>query len=93
MEIIQSYIPKITEYAMLYGINFIKAIAIFIIGKFIVKLIAKGIGKALERSGTDQMLVKFLHNIAYALLLTFVVIASISQLGVQTASLLSLIHI
>jgi len=91
VEIIQSYIPKIIEYGTLYGVNFIKAIAIFVIGKFIVKLVAKGIGKALERSGTDKMLVKFLHNIAYALLLIFVVIASISQLGVQTASLVAIL--
>jgi small conductance mechanosensitive channel len=91
MEIIQSYIPKLIEYGTLYGVNFIKAIAIFVVGKFIVKLIAKGIGKALERSGTDLMLVKFLHNIAYALLLIFVVIAAISQLGIQTASLVAII--
>lgn len=91
MQYIEAYLPKITEYALLYGVNFIKAIAIFIIGKFIVGLIAKGIGKFLEKSGTDEMLVKFLKNIVYALMLTFVVIAAISQLGVQTASLVAVI--
>ncbi len=91
MEYIQSYLPKITEYALLYGVNFIKAIAIFIIGKFIVGLIKKGITKLLNRSGTDEMLVKFLSNIAYALMLIFVVIAAISQLGVQTASLVAIL--
>lgn len=91
MEQLQSYLPVIQENAMIYGANFIKAIAIFFVGKLIVGLIAKGIGKALERSGADTMLAKFVTNIAYALMLTFVVIAAISQLGVQTASLVAIL--
>ena len=45
----------------------------------------------MDRSGADPMLSKFLTNIAYALMVTFVVIASISQLGVQTASLVAIL--
>lgn len=91
MEHIEAYIPLFKENALIYGVNFLKALAIFIIGRFIVKLIARGIGKGMERSGTDEMLAKFVTNIAYALMLTFVVIASISQLGVQTASLVAIL--
>jgi len=91
MEVIESYLPLIKENAMVYGLNFVKAIVIFIIGKFIVKLIAKAIGKGVDRSGADPMLAKFVTNIAYALMLTFVVIAAISQLGVQTASLVAIL--
>ena len=91
MEYIQNYLPIIKESFLIYGMNFIKAIAIFIIGRFIVNIVSKGIGKAMERSGTDPMLAKFVTNIAYALMLTFVVIASISQLGVQTASLVAIL--
>ena len=91
MEYIEAYLPIIKENVLIYGVNFAKAIAIFIIGRFIVNLIAKGIGKGMERSGTDPMLAKFMTNIAYALMLTFVVIASISQLGVQTASLVAIL--
>ncbi|MBX2848604.1 MAG: mechanosensitive ion channel [Acidiferrobacterales bacterium] len=91
MEYIVEYLPAIKENAMIYGVNFLKAIAIFIIGKFIVKLISKGIGKAIDRSGTDPMLSKFVTNITYALMLVFVIIAAISQLGVQTASLVAIL--
>jgi len=91
METIQSYLPMIKENAMLYGVNFVKAIAIFIIGRIIVKLVANLVGKAMQRSGADPMLSKFVCNIAYALMLTFVIIASISQLGVQTASLVAIL--
>ena len=91
MEYIQTLLPMLQESAIFYGVNFAKAIAIFIVGKFIVGLIAKAIGKGVGRSGTDPMLAKFVTNIAYALMLTFVVIASISQLGVQTASLVAVL--
>lgn len=91
MEVIQSYLPMIKENAMLYGLNFIKALAIFIIGRMIVKLISKAVGKGMERSGADPMLAKFVTNIVFALMLTFVAIAAISQLGVQTASLVAIL--
>jgi len=91
MEVIESYLPMLKENAIVYGLNFAKALAIFIIGKFIVSLIAKAIGKGVGKSGADPMLERFVTNIAYALMLTFVVIASISQLGVQTASLVAIL--
>lgn len=91
MEYIETYLPLIKENILVYGLNFVKAVAIFIIGKFIVGLIAKGIGRGVSKSGTDPMLAKFVKNIAYALMMMFVVIASISQLGVQTASLVAIL--
>ena len=39
----------------------------------------------------DDMLRKFIRNIIYAILLTFVVIAAIGALGIQTASLVAII--
>ena len=38
MEQLESYIPMVKEAVMVYGLNFVKAIAIFIIGKFIVNM-------------------------------------------------------
>lgn len=91
MEYLTQYLPTIQENALIYGVNFIKAIVIFIIGKFIVKLISKGLSKAMKKGGTDEMLADFVENIAYGLMLTFVVITAISQLGVQTASLVAIL--
>ena len=91
MEQIKAYLPTLIDNGIVYGVNFAKALAIFIIGRFIVNLVAKAIGKGMEKSGTDPMLAKFMTNIAYALMLTFVVIAAISQLGVQTASLVAIL--
>lgn len=91
MEYLNTYLPMIKENAMLYGVNFIKALAIFIVGRFIVKLISKVVGKGVTRTNPDPMLANFVTNISYALMLTFVIIAAISQLGVQTASLVAIL--
>lgn len=76
---------------MQYGLLALKAIAIFVIGRIIAKMVTGGVNKVMERSGMDDMLRKFLRNILYAVLLTFVVIATISALGIQTASLVAVL--
>lgn len=91
MEYIQQYLPVIQENALLYGLNFAKALLIFYIGRVVVNWVAKVIGRGVKKSGADPMLGKFVQNIVYALMLTFVIIAAISQLGVQTASLVAIL--
>ncbi|MBT8080884.1 MAG: mechanosensitive ion channel [Gammaproteobacteria bacterium] len=91
MEFVDKYLPMIQEGAITYGLLFLKAIVIFVIGRWIAKIIVNIVDRLLQRSGMDDMLVKFLKNIIYALLLTFVVIAAISALGIQTASLVAVI--
>lgn len=91
MEFIEQWLPKIQEYGVTYGLKIIGALVIFIIGKWVAKALTKFARKLMKRSEMDDMLVKFLGNIVYAVLLTFVVIAAISQLGIQTASLVAVI--
>lgn len=91
MQYVDKYLPIIQESALTYGLNFIKALLIFYVGRLLVNWIAKLISRGVERSGSDPMLSKFVENIAYALMLTFVIIAAISQLGVQTASLVAIL--
>ncbi len=87
----QQYLPMLEENGIKYGLLFLKVVAIFVIGRFIAKMVTKGVGKLMERSALDPMLTKFLGNILYAILLTFVIIATIGALGVQTASLVAVI--
>ncbi len=91
MDLLDTWIPRLQEYGLTYGIAVIKAIAIFVIGKWVVKKIANFAEKMMQKSQMDEMLSKFLRNIIYALLLAFVVIAAIGAIGVQTASLVAII--
>jgi small conductance mechanosensitive channel len=73
------------------GINLVTAIVIFFVGKWIVNLIVKGMLKAMQKGDMDITLRRFVANLARMLLMLFVVIAAIHQLGIQTASLIALL--
>ena len=73
------------------GINLITAIAIFFVGKWVVNLVIKGMLNAMQKSDMDVTLRRFITNLSRMLLMLFVIIAAIHQLGVQTASLIALL--
>ena len=73
------------------GINVISAIVIFFVGKWIVNLVVKGLLKAMQKGDMDITLRRFVSNLARMLLMLFVIIAAIHQLGIQTASLIALL--
>ena len=73
------------------GINLITAIAIFFVGKWVVNLVIKAMLKAMQKSDMDVTLRRFITNLLRMLLMLFVIIAAIHQLGIQTASLIALV--
>lgn len=84
-------ITLLQQYAITYGQNLIGALLIFIIGKWVSKRLKSLLERVLEKAKIDKTLISFGGNIAYALLLTFVVIAALGRLGVQTTSLAAII--
>ncbi len=74
-----------------YGTKLLLAIAIFVIGRYLARAISTLIGKAVLASSKDEMLQGFVRSIAYFLFLLITVIASLSQLGINTSSLVALI--
>lgn len=74
-----------------YSLKIIAALAIFIIGRIIAKAIAKGISKALQLRNIDNTVASFIHNLTYGALYVFVIIAALSQIGIQTASFITII--
>jgi small conductance mechanosensitive channel len=67
------------------------AIAIFVIGKMVARLLSGFISKALTKSKVDAMLTKFLTNISYSILLIAVALAAIDSLGVNVTSLMAIL--
>lgn len=67
------------------------ALAIYWIGKKIAKFLVSLITKGLEKSNAAPMLVNFVKNISYFLLMTVVIISALTELGVKTASLLGIL--
>lgn len=84
-------IDKIYGYLIQYGLNLIAAILIFVIGKWVARVATNFLEKALVKSKVEKTLATFTKNIAYFTLLTFVVIAALNKLGIETNSFLAVI--
>jgi len=81
----------IDTYVLPWGINIVMAIAIFVIGKFIVGLLVSVAKKLMTKAKVDNILINFIASIIKTVLLLFVVIAALDQLGVDTTSMIALI--
>jgi small conductance mechanosensitive channel len=73
-----------------FGIRIIAAIAIFFIGRIVVRFVANGIRRVMESQEVDKILESFVSNLVYWVLMMFVIIAAINQIGVQTTSLIAI---
>ena len=67
------------------------AIAIFYVGRILARMISNLVQKGMQRAGTDPILVGFIGNIAYGLLLVAVVLAAIDSLGINVTSLMAIV--
>jgi small conductance mechanosensitive channel len=67
------------------------AITIFVAGRWIANLLTKVIHSVLMRAKVDNILVDFLSGLAKAAMVLFVIVAALTQLGVDTTSLIALI--
>ncbi len=84
-------LTRIYELLTIYGIKFLAAIAIFLIGMIVAKTVKNFIKRMMKRSKIDQTLIGFVVNLSYAVILVFVVIAALNQLGIQTASFIAVL--
>jgi small conductance mechanosensitive channel len=75
-----------------YGIQFLIAVVLFIVGKKLAKWLTDTIiQKLINIAKFDETLTKFLSSAIYGLLLTLVVITALSQAGVKTTSFIAII--
>lgn len=82
---------KYIDLALEYGLVLLGALAVFVIGRWGAKLLTKMLRNAMTKGKVDETLSSFLANIAYAALLTFVVISALGTLGVNTTSFAAII--
>ncbi|MAJ68655.1 MAG: mechanosensitive ion channel family protein [Alteromonadaceae bacterium TMED7] len=81
----------VNTYAIPWGINIAMALIIFVIGRMVVGIIISMFGKLMSKSKYDDMLVDFLKSILNAVLMLFVIVASLDELGVDTTSLVAIL--
>jgi len=76
----------LAEKGITLALNVVAAILIFFIGRIISKILRSVLVRLMTKAKVDQTLIKFLSNIAYAILLTLVILAAVNRLGVNTTS-------
>jgi small conductance mechanosensitive channel len=81
-----TWIETIKELLATYGMKLVAAIAVFVIGRWLAKQVAHGVRRLMEKSKVDETLISFVGSLTYMAALTFVIIATLSTLGIPTAS-------
>jgi small conductance mechanosensitive channel len=88
---LENIIDTIYQYLSIYGLKVLAAIAILIIGRWVAKGLRSFFEKILKGRNVDPMIISFVGNLTYVLLLVFFVLAALGQLGVQTTSFVAVI--
>ncbi|MDD5730007.1 MAG: mechanosensitive ion channel [Candidatus Omnitrophica bacterium] len=87
----QTMLDKVMGYVMQYGVSFAYAVLIFIVGKWLARVISKAAGVAMEKSKLNKTLASFFKNIIHYSLLIFVAIAVLNKIGIETTPFVALI--
>ncbi|MGD2096182.1 MAG: mechanosensitive ion channel [Desulfobacterales bacterium] len=88
---VQQLIEKGYELGTTFGVKILAALAVFIIGRWVVKYLRRLTRRIMEKRNVDPTLVKFLTNLTYVALLTFVILAALGMLGIQTTSFIAVL--
>ncbi|WP_346429343.1 mechanosensitive ion channel family protein [Parathalassolituus penaei] len=80
-----------TNYLLPWGGHVLTAIAIFYIGRIIAGVVIGGASRVMTRTNIDPILTSFLLTVLNAALLALVTVAALSQLGLDTTSLVALL--
>jgi len=81
----------VTAYATAHGPKVLYALGILIVGWIVARIITGISRRVMKRAKLDPTLCGFLSNLAYALMVTLVVVTAIQQLGVPTTSFVAVI--
>ena len=80
-----------TELVLTYGPKLVAAIAVWIIGGWILKFIVKAFDKAMEKGNTDTSLRPFLKGLIGGLLKVMLIITVLGMLGIQMTSFIAIL--
>lgn len=77
-------------YATEYGLKILGALLIFFIGKWVARKIIALMRRGMERAHVDPTLISFASNALYVVLIVMIIIAAISNVGVETTSFMAI---
>ena len=83
------YTERILEYGTDYGIKVLGALAIFFIGKWVIRKAIALMRHGMEKSRVDETLISFFANAIYVALMIAIIVAAASNLGINTTSFIA----
>ena len=88
-------LDRIQQVAELYllplGLKILVAFVIFVVGRWVSRAVIGTLDRLMDRSNMDVSLRKFLGDVAYAVLLVAVVVASLDTIGIKTTAVLAVL--
>ncbi len=91
MEKSKDYLEIAKDLLFEYGPKILAALALLIIGLWVISLITKGIRKALRKRNMEETLQRFLSNLTSWILKVMLFIAVLSQLGIESTSFIAVL--
>ncbi|EPZ7320094.1 small-conductance mechanosensitive channel MscS [Vibrio mimicus] len=88
---VNTWLTNNSDLLIQYGVNIISAILILFVGNLIVKAVAGSVANILKKKEMDKAVVEFIHGLVRYTLFIIVLIAALSRIGVQTASVVAVI--
>ncbi|MEH0373478.1 small-conductance mechanosensitive channel MscS [Vibrio mimicus] len=88
---VNTWLTNNSDLLIQYGVNIISAILILFVGNLIVKAVAGSVANVLKKKEMDKAVVEFIHGLVRYTLFIIVLIAALSRIGVQTASVVAVI--
>jgi small conductance mechanosensitive channel len=86
---------RVRDYADLHLLPFAGklaiAVAMFVVGRWLAKMVVRGVGNVMERGDMDVSLRKFLGDLLYAVLLVAVVTVTLDTAGIHTTAVVAVI--
>jgi len=87
---VSHYSDLVLVYATEYGLKIVGAFLIFFIGKWVAHKIIALMRRGMERAHVDPTLILFASNALYVVLIVMIIIAAISNIGVETTSFMAI---
>lgn len=79
------------KYLLPFGTKLLVSVMVFFLGRWVARLVVRGLGRLMDRGRIDVSLSKFLCDAIYAVLLVVVVTAALDTLGIRTTAVLAVL--
>jgi small conductance mechanosensitive channel len=87
----EEVLAKIQELVAVYGLKALASLVILLGGRWVAKLLTKLLGSILEHRKVAPLVASFVTHMTYIGLMTFIIIAALGNLGIQTGSFIAVV--